>query len=236
MRSEIGKFAIVPLWVLEKPISAQAVRAYATLAAKWADRNTGECSPSHATLGKAMQTSTSTARRAVDELEKVGAVEVEPRFNGGEQSSNVTTILQVDPCPQVNDPCSPMSRPLFTGEQTPVHRRATDHNQEPESVNQINRPTLLSFDAFWDAYPNRQKRKQAEEIWAKLAPPDQLDAIDGAFRFAKSAEYADKIAENTKLGRPKNKYVVGGDQFLKHRRWEDEFTPTETIDTGGFAE
>ena len=39
VRSDIGPYAIVPLWLLETGVSGQAVRLYALLAAKYADKH-----------------------------------------------------------------------------------------------------------------------------------------------------------------------------------------------------
>ena len=89
MRSDIGRFGIIPEWLLDSGISATAIRLFATLAAKYADRDTGESTPSRAALAVAMGVrSVDTIDRASRELIEVGALAVEQRFIGKEFTSN----------------------------------------------------------------------------------------------------------------------------------------------------
>jgi len=89
-------FAIVPEWVLDAPITAQAVRLYAVLK-RYADKTDGTCYPSHKTIAKRMGVSISTVKRAMEELQTISAVTIEPRYNNatGEQTSNLYTVINV---------------------------------------------------------------------------------------------------------------------------------------------
>jgi DNA-binding Lrp family transcriptional regulator len=89
-------FAIVPEWIIDAPISAQAVRLYATLH-RYADKTDKTCYPSINTIAKRMQVSVSTVKRALDELKDVKAITVEARYNKatGEQTSNLYTLMTV---------------------------------------------------------------------------------------------------------------------------------------------
>ena len=107
----------------------------------------------------------------------------------------------------------------------------TETETETEVVNNGHR-----FESFWKEYPNRKGRKNAEAIWESMTEDERLSASLGAYRFATSEEYHGTVERNLKEGAPKHRYIKHGDQFLKTRGWQDEFTPTETIDTGGFAE
>ena len=91
-------YAIVPEWVIDLPISAQAVRLYAVLN-RYADKDDGTCFPAIATLARRMHTSNSTVKRALNELKKCGAVFVEPRYNAEtkEQTSNLYTVMRRNP-------------------------------------------------------------------------------------------------------------------------------------------
>lgn len=91
-------YAIVPEWVIDLPISAQAVRLYAVLN-RYADKDDGTCFPSISTLAKRMHTSNSTVKRALNELKDSKAVLVEARFDpaSNEQTSNLYTVLRRNP-------------------------------------------------------------------------------------------------------------------------------------------
>lgn len=53
VKTETGPWAMAPLWVITRA-SANGVKLYALLAAKWADRETGSCFPSKRTVGQAL--------------------------------------------------------------------------------------------------------------------------------------------------------------------------------------
>jgi len=91
-------YAIVPEWIIDLPITAQAVRLYATLN-RYADKDDGTCFPSISTLAKRMHTSNSTVKRALNELKNCGAVFSEPRYKDdtNEQTSNLYTVMRRNP-------------------------------------------------------------------------------------------------------------------------------------------
>lgn len=81
-------FAIVPEWILDADISANAVRLYAVLR-RYADQD-GACYPSRATLAGRLRVSRDTVDRAARELVDVGALEVEGRRTAsGDRDSNL---------------------------------------------------------------------------------------------------------------------------------------------------
>ena len=87
-------FAIVPEWVIDAPISAQAVRLYSVLN-RYANKDDSTCFPAIKTIAKRMHTSESTVKRALSELKGIKAVLVEARYNKatGEQTSNLYTVM-----------------------------------------------------------------------------------------------------------------------------------------------
>lgn len=86
-------FAIVPEWILDSDISAQAVRLYAVLR-RYADA-TGACFPSRKTLATRLKVeSPKTVDRAIKELVDIGALVVEARRDEtGDQTSNLYLVL-----------------------------------------------------------------------------------------------------------------------------------------------
>ena len=88
-------FSIVPEWVIDAPISAQAVRVYAVLC-RYADKEDGTCFPSIRTLADRLNVSDSTIKRALKELKSISAIKSEKRFDKatGEQTSNLYTVFR----------------------------------------------------------------------------------------------------------------------------------------------
>jgi len=85
-------FSIVPEWLIESNASDSAIRVYSALC-RFADKDDGSCFPSHMTIGKKCNKSVSTVKRALKELEKIGAITIEPRFIDDKgQTSNLYTV------------------------------------------------------------------------------------------------------------------------------------------------
>lgn len=96
-RRDVGRFTIVPEWIVRRGFSPRALLLYVELGFH-ADYQTGRCYPSHARLAAAMGCSVDTVQRAQRELEDGHAILVERRTNAaGERTSNLYTVLSVDP-------------------------------------------------------------------------------------------------------------------------------------------
>lgn len=114
VRSETGPWAMVPLWVIVGA-SANAVKLYALLAARWADRDTASCFPSKQTIASSLGVSESTVERTIKELVEIGALKVESRRRpDGSPTSNLYTLVQVEPGPLASPatPAGPTGDPL----------------------------------------------------------------------------------------------------------------------------
>lgn len=85
---------------------------------------------------------------------------------------------------------------------------------EPSYNRQINQYT---WQQFWDLYPRRYGSQQAKVEWAKLDDDEQQLAISKAAEFAMSVE-----AENPK-------YTPYPANWLKSKRYLDEFTPSDVL-------
>jgi DNA-binding transcriptional MocR family regulator len=108
-------FAIIPEWVLNLPVSANAIRTYCCLR-RYADNQTGECFPSRKTVAMRARLSVSTLDRAIKELVEYGAIEITPRKNAaGDWSSNLYTVRSV---PKGRHLSSPAKTPPVAGGDT----------------------------------------------------------------------------------------------------------------------
>lgn len=131
MKSEVRgeTFGMVPRWVLShRDLSATAVRLYGILA--WRIGRDKEGALTHAWMSRETNCSVSGVRRALTELEKVGAVTTEPvydRDHGG-QIGNIYHVHFT----------SILSTPLFTGEQPPLV--TGEHPKEPSDQRALDLP------------------------------------------------------------------------------------------------
>ena len=88
------KFAIVPQWLLEAPVSDAAVRLYGLLARY--GNSSGRRMPSRQTLADQLRRSKDSVDRALRELEQCGAVVVQRRRDG---TTNLTNLYQLRTSP-----------------------------------------------------------------------------------------------------------------------------------------
>lgn len=85
-------FSIIPEWLTNSEVSDNAFRVYSVLC-RYADKIDGSCWPSIKSIGQKCGKSPSTVKRALKELEKIGAIVIDPRYNDDGQTSNLYTII-----------------------------------------------------------------------------------------------------------------------------------------------
>jgi hypothetical protein len=98
LHTQIGPYAMVPLWVLERCREARAIQLYALLLAKWANRD-GRCWPDRKDeVVPAMGCSLRNVDRAIATLKDIGALEtkLKHRTNGAVAGMDYF-LIQVDP-------------------------------------------------------------------------------------------------------------------------------------------
>lgn len=89
-----------------------------------------------------------------------------------------------------------------------TRKRATTPESSQAQIERFNR--------FWDAYPKRRARGDAEKAWAKIKPDEQLlTKILAGLEIAKTSE--DWAKENAK-------YVPYPATWLNRRGWEDDLS------------
>jgi hypothetical protein len=165
-------FSIIPEWVLYSNITATAVRLYATLQ-RYADKETGACHPSRATLAAKCNCTVKSIDRALAELIDIGAVRKRHRVSAnGDMTSNQYTVITV---PQV---ASEMSLP--SDKITPT---GGDKNDTGTIVNvkqsQEHTAAQSIADEWWNAYKERTggKTPTGKGAWHSL-----LAIINGALK------------------------------------------------------
>lgn len=110
---------------------------------------------------------------------------------------------------QLKNGCDTVSKPSFNGEVT--SRKGRERKGECSS----------GFTVFWEAYPKKKSKAQAEKAWCKLNPSEEL-----VQDMLKSIETAKTSRDWTKDG---GQFVPYPATWLNSRRWEDE----EQVSTGG---
>lgn len=93
VKSDIGRFAIVPEWILDSAPGGTALRLFAVLACKYANQD-GVAYPSRKRLAVDLgSASVDTVDRALKELTSIGAITVTARYDeAGDRTSNLYFI------------------------------------------------------------------------------------------------------------------------------------------------
>lgn len=160
--SDIGRYGIVPLWLIEKGASPLAVKLFALLAAKYADRDTNNCHPSRRAIAQDLGLSAESRKRVdavLDELVTIDALRIERRYDAasGDQTTNLYTLRFVMPIgggderPQGGGQKTPgegRKLPNGGGQKTPGGRGQKSPQKEPESVQpeSLNQKEILATD------------------------------------------------------------------------------------------
>lgn len=103
LRSQIGPFVIIPLWVVTHPdISPSALRVYAVLASFANQRHA--CWPGKERIADDANLSRNTVDEALKQLADAGMLTVRPRYDDeGRQTTNHYHLVQMDPRPPQPD-------------------------------------------------------------------------------------------------------------------------------------
>lgn len=166
--TEDGYYAVIPEWVLDAPISAQAVRLYAVLR-RYADQRTQHAHPKRTTLAARLQVkSVRTVDSAVAELVALGALETFPRYSeDGDRTSNGYRVLGR---PSARGRAADCTTPGAADCTTPVQQTAQQEPQpvEPQPTGRENSQRAARGTRLPDVFPVSEDMK----AWAAETAPN----------------------------------------------------------------
>ncbi len=194
--SDIGRWGMVPEWLLDDPrVSAQAIRLFALLSAKYADReNERSIWPSRAKIAKQLFKTVATVDRAILELKAAGALETELRKTPeGDLTSSLYLLKLVPPRVRARV-LTGEGTPAVTGEET-VSSLVMTYPESPSIQNHLNpsrvrgtTPSSLRSEGAEAQFHEAARAEHAEgpEIPTRLPTPAQIKREQ--HRFGKTAE------------------------------------------------
>lgn len=218
--SDIGRYSIVPLWLVESGISPGALHLFVLLGV-YADRD-GECWPSRATLAARSGCSADTIDRRLRELQNAGAVHVERRWTDhGDPTSNRYTLRFVR-LGTLTDAPTGSPTDAATPSRTDAALTTTKIETTPEELAlHLDGPAAATppdpldrFEDFWKAYPRRTAKGTARKAWpaAVRAAGSPQVIVTGAERFATECATAKR----------EPKFIPHPATWLRAERWGDE--------------
>jgi hypothetical protein len=75
------------------------------------------------------------------------------------------------------------------------------------------------FDEFWERYPKKRSKGQAERAWVKIKPDEQL--------FEAIMTGLDKANASTEWQKDGGQYIPHPSSWLNAKGWEDEYEPVQ---------
>jgi len=131
-------------------------------------------------------------------------------------------------CPSKNDPTPPIITILNWKKYQSEYERVKKpvQNIHPKNKNKnIDKEYKERFDIFWQAYPKKKSKGQAETAFYKISPDEQLLAT-----MVATIEQAKKSDDWLK---EKGKYIPYPATWLNAKGWEDEYEAKEDYNPWG---
>ncbi len=94
----------------------------------------------------------------------------------------------------------------------PVERRVVESRGEESSGEQSNRRSLYGFSSFWESYPRKEGKKNAERAWSKIEPELHDGIISALKRHCESEQWI----------KDSGKFIPHPATWLNQERWNDE--------------
>lgn len=210
--TRLGRYAAVPMWVIQRKLSGSALRLYAWMIVKHADWDTGQADPSVRQLADELDVTAPTISSALAELERQGLVTRESRTGYStvyvlQNAEEVAVKKSLDDPPKDLDtplpkdlcthPPKDLIGPIYTSTKTQIQTTTSD-----------------GFDAFWSFYPRKDGKAEARKAWAKLRPDADLQQ-----HIATALAWQRQTEQWLKDG---HKFAPMATTYLHQRRWEDE--------------
>jgi hypothetical protein len=199
--------------------------------ADFARKEDGKAWPSIETLARKARTSVRQAQEACRTLEKAGKLRIEP--GGGQNGTNAYFLLcapqPVHPpsrkgctvSPRNGPAAKPSAEPAVDCAQTIRNHKepqltGTTLSPSPPEVEEGSGP-MCGFEGFWQAYPRKKEKGDAERAWKSSHCAAIADRITAAvITAAGSADWK----------RNRGQYIPFPGKWLRRRGWEDEQTPS----------
>lgn len=194
------QFGIVPLWLIEKPISDGAVRLYAYLAAKYVDGNM-ECWPGVERLADELGKSTATISARLKELADVGAIHRRRRIG----TSSLTILGRLE---------------NWTFEsQADCMETIPSENHTQSTYPNPEKSTLIDkdFEQFYKAFPVRKARAEARRKYRAARKDVSHEEI-----MVGLAAYVKDVEKRRASDFPELKWQAPA-AWLNQGRWADEY-------------
>jgi hypothetical protein len=203
------RFACTPEWVLyHQDLSAMDVRVYGVL-----DRFAGKddaCFPKQELIAERIGVCRKTISRSIAALVQVGALIVKDQFVDGRQTSSLYILAGEEPLTGGTQESHRWDTEVPPGWDTEVPPKGEPYEGE-KTIMLISDERDTGFAAFWQAYPRKTNKKNAERAWRRLKQRDREDAT-AALEEHKRILWTGKDQQ----------FIPHAATWLNGRRWEDE--------------
>jgi len=112
---------------------------------------------------------------------------------------------------------------LFARESTQIKEKETKLNKIKIKLNKIKKTNLCenNFKLFWEEYPKKRGKGQAEKTWNKLNPNEQLFKVI-LLKISEAKKTKDWLKQE-------GQYIPHPSTWLNNKGWEDVYEPTQQL-------
>ena len=197
-------------WALNSVTNITATQKAVLIAlADRADVN-GFCYPSYEDICKRSCATRNTVSMALKHFESIGIIRKHRRYSKSTVYQMIISNTKIDTIDSSIKIDTISSMKIDTTSSTDIRTLTViEPSKEPSWVGR--------FKEFWEKYPRKSAKQQAEKAFKRLNKKDQVAAIKGLQSFEFSNE---------------KHFIPYASTFINQRRWEDEQETTTTKSTG----
>jgi len=205
-------------WAVKQQTGNQLRNHILIILADHRNTRTGRCDPSHATIARRVGCTSRAVRTHIAWLEKNGLISHERRSKDGMKTSSQYTfpLVGADRKDVPNDrnvvPIGTEGGSYGDRKEVPINHRSLTTELTTELT------PIAPFDIFYNSYPKKTGRQDAQKAWNKLDPSEALISrimIDIVQRVERGAWCTGKGKQ----------YIPGPAPYLNKHRWTDEIIP-----------
>ena len=218
------RWAVVPAWLIDEylpKMDASTIKVYLYLA-RWAGKD-GKLWHSHERIAKGCGISKSSVIRSIATLESMGAIAKIVRSKPGKRVSNLYSLGTIG-----RDQVSPMTpaevvkqvSSMKPKQVSPMTPKVTTREVTKEQTT----PTPTGgpvFQAFWDAYPKKEKMIEAQRAFASAI----TDGVSPEYLIKQAQGFARKVA----IEKTESRWIPLPNNWLGQKRYLDEYPPALSV-------
>ena len=163
----------------------------------------------------------STVRDYLFILKENGSIDIT-----SDNKSTVVTVVnwELYQSDSIKSDSKPDNQSTTNGQQMDTNNKGKNGKKEKKDITSLTPPNKSAelFEMFWDAYPKKRAKGQAEKTWSRINPNEQLTHL-----MLSGIEQAKTSVDWTKEN---GQFIPYPSTWLNAKGWEDDYRPIISSD------